>query len=284
MKTWEALFALPVANLLLKMTPEDCGVLEERWWGSTLRGALGAALRFLLCRCRGGVHRPGCDFARLFAPATEEGNDSGFLPPWRLVINLRESHLEVQIRLFGEAVAFADAFQLALQIAAFRGLGQQRFSVTVVEKQHTTFEAQKACPWTSDLSLLLLSPVRLQDRGALVTVAPSFLQVFSSAQRKLRLAARSWCGVELPYPSDQMHLARHVAIAAASVSWMEKQRFSHRQKRLMRLGGLVGFVQFAGEWSFAWPWLRFLPALGLGKLTTMGFGDVSWGHTAQIRT
>ncbi|MFN3414243.1 MAG: CRISPR system precrRNA processing endoribonuclease RAMP protein Cas6, partial [Thermoanaerobaculum sp.] len=177
----------------------------------------------------------------------------------------------------------AEAFSLALQNAAFRGLGHQSFIAVLEERVDTVLQTLIASPWQPSLTLELRSPVRLQAHGALVTTAPSFAQVFASAQRKLRLAARSWCSLELPFPSEQMHLARHIPVAMASVRWVEMARYSLRQRQFMRLGGLQGRLQFEGEWSFAWPWLRFLPAIGLGKLTTMGFGDVAWTHNSNTK-
>ncbi|KDA53030.1 hypothetical protein EG19_07915 [Thermoanaerobaculum aquaticum] len=281
MEDWERLLALPVVTLRTQLVPRDFRALEERWWASTIRGGLGRALRFLLCRCRERSHLPGCVFARLFAPAAEEGGDSGMLPPWRLTVNVADSHLQANFRLFGEATEFTEAFLLALESAAFRGLGRQRFRVTVLGKDETAFERLAPDRWDSNLTLELKSPVRLQERGTIITQAPSFSQVFASAQRKVRLAARSWCGVELSFPQQQMYMARHVTVASASVRWVEMGRYSQRQQRFMRLGGLQGALKFAGEWSFAWPWLRFLPALGLGKLTTMGFGEVAWEPTPE---
>lgn len=203
------------------------------------------------------------------------------LPPWRLAVATKNSGLEVRLWLFGPASQYAEAFLLALENAAFRGLGRQSFTTALEERIDGTLQNLVSSPWESNLTLQLRSPVRLQAKGALVTTVPSFLQVFAAAQRKLRLAARSWCSLELPFPSDQMHLARHIPVALASVRWVEMARYSHRQRQLMRLGGLQGSLQFEGEWSFAWPWLRFLPAVGLGKLTTMGFGEVAWSRMSD---
>lgn len=281
MEAWDTFLALPVTTLRARLVPRGTFVPEDRWWASTVRGGLGQSLRFLLCRCRGRVHATGCLFARLFAPAAEEGHEPVMLPPWRLAVVTQDSELEVTLWLFGEASQYTDAFLLALQNAAFRGLGRQRFATVLAERAHTALQELAAGPWDPGLTLEFRSPVRLQAHGALVTAGPSFLQVFSSAQRKVRLAARSWCSVELPFPSDHIHLARRISVARAAVRWVEMARYSHRQQQFMRLGGLQGSVQFTGEWSFAWPWLRFLPAVGLGKLTTMGFGDVAWTRASE---
>lgn len=281
MEAWEALLSLPITGLRIRLEPKGSFVQEDRWWASTVRGGLGRSLRFLLCHCRSRSHVPGCVFARVFAPSAEEGNEPIMLPPWRLSVARENSGLDVTLLLFGEASRHADAFLLAVQNAAFRGLGRQDFVATLVEQVHASLAGLASSPWQANLKLEFRSPVRLQAQGGLVTKVPSFVQVFSSAQRKVRLAARSWCSVELPFPADQMHLARHITVAKASVQWVEMARYSQRQKKLMRLGGLQGTLQFAGEWSFAWPWLRLLPALGLGKLTTMGFGEVAWRRPGE---
>ncbi|MGC8917245.1 MAG: CRISPR system precrRNA processing endoribonuclease RAMP protein Cas6 [Thermoanaerobaculum sp.] len=278
MDAWEAFLQLPVHTLEVRLASGGGTLPESRWWGSTVRGALGGALRFLLCSCRSESHRRDCPFARFFIPEGDGQNGPRYLPPpWSLSVKAHENELEVQLRIFSDAVEIIEALGLALEAAGFRGLGGRRFRV-VGFKSSVASLASLVASWRYPKPVLLLeSPVRLQEGGQPIRQVPSFSHLFAAACRRVRLCAWAWAGVNLPHPPPEHKLwATQVPVSGGQVHWEEKPRYSRRQKKLMRLGGLVGWVAYGGEWSWAWPWLRALPLLGLGKLTTMGLGEVRW--------
>lgn len=284
MEPWSAFLALPVhltrARLLSKTGP----LPESRWWGSTVRGALGSALRFLLCQCGSGRHKPDCLFSRFFSPENLQTQGPKFPPPpWCLAARAEGDQLLVEIRVFGDSSQTQEALGLALEVAGFRGLGKHRlalaglgYTVSVLGQLAWQEPRNAAC-------LSFESPVRLTDKGRLVQETPTFAQVFSAAQRRVRLCAAAWVGGSIPPPPPEHFLwAQNVPVEAAETSWVEQLRYSRRQQRLMRLGGLVGWIRFGGDWSWAWPWLRLAPLLGLGKLTTMGLGEVKWANGPPV--
>lgn len=282
---WFTLLKLPVTVLSGNLQPEEAFQEPKRWWGSTVRGALGSALRFLLCGCRGGSHKESCPFGQLFAPEGDGEQGPRYEPPpWLLRVLPRENGaLEVELRLFGQATQWEEAFSLALSLAAFRGLGKSRFRWNLEARAATFLESWPFPAWEEQLALELVSPLRLQWQGELVTGAPSFLQLFVACSRRVRLCAKAFARVALPPPSsDQLAQARRVPLVAAETSWFEFVRYSRRQEQAMRLGGVVGVVRYGGDWRWAWPWLRFAPLFGIGKLITMGFGEVRWRNSRLV--
>ncbi|MCX7895765.1 MAG: CRISPR system precrRNA processing endoribonuclease RAMP protein Cas6 [Thermoanaerobaculum sp.] len=277
MDPWLEFLQLPVQITHWYLASELGPLTENRWWGSTVRGAVGSTLRFLLCRCRAVQHQPQCEFARFFAPENITAAGPKFLPPpWALSARVQGSELEVELRLFRQAVP-VEVLSTAVAAAAIRGFGQTRLRLVRWHHSSTTLGALAAAHPSPRPVLRLESPTRLQEDGALIQQAPSFSQIFAAAQRRARLCARAWLGVTLPQPAYEHWVwARSVPVEAAEVSWLEQLRYSRRQNQLMRLGGLVGWVRYGGEWRWAWPWLRLAPILGLGKLTTMGLGEVRW--------
>jgi len=274
-----AFLELPITVLAGRLRPEAPCHDPQRWWGSTVRGALGAALRFLLCPCRGPEHKPGCPFLGLFAPEGDGQEGPRHLPPpWMLrVVPAQDGALDLELRLFGPATGWEEAFSLALAVAGFRGLGKSRFSWSPSARTATTLGAWPFPPWEEQLELELLSPLRLQSQGQLVTQPPSFLELLLACTRRVRLCAKAFAKLSVPaLASHQLAQARRVRLEAAETSWFELVRYSRRQEQAMRLGGLVGALRYGGDWSWAWPWLRLAPLLGIGKLVTMGFGEVRW--------
>ena len=56
--------------------------------------------------------------------------------------------------------------------------------------------------------------------------------------------------------------------------WIDFQRFSHRQKTSMRMGGLIGKYQVFDPEGQLTNHLVYGQKLGLGKAKTFGFGDI----------
>ena len=66
--------------------------------------------------------------------------------------------------------------------------------------------------------------------------------------------------------------AAGVTAVETALRWHDWERYSQRQKQKMKLGGLVGEVEFAGEWQPFLPLLRLGAALHVGNGTGFGLG------------
>lgn len=117
------------------------------------------------------------------------------------------------------------------------------------------------------------SPLRLIRDGSPCPGAPDFATLVRAAARRWRLAALSW---GWPSPPDRLPEAR-VEAFRSEVRWEDHTRRSARQRATLTLGGLVGWASYDGEWAVAVDYLRAASLLGLGKLTTHGFGQVEFG-------
>ena len=85
--------------------------------------------------------------------------------------------------------------------------------------------------------------------------------------------ARFHCGAELDLNYRQwIERAAGVSTVETTLRWHDWERYSQRQDRRMKLGGLVGEVEFAGEWQPFMPLLRLGADLHVGKGTGFGLG------------
>jgi len=253
-----------------------------RWWGSTVRGALGAALRSLVCtaprrRCETCRHAEGCSFPEYWQPTRESSAGPLYrLPPWLLRVAWRADELLVTLRLFGPAMEDQARFRIALESALARGLTPARrpflpsapMTVALVRGWSPAEGATR-----HPLVVHFRSPLRLIRDGSPQHGAPDFAALLRAAARRWRLAALSW---GWPPPPPRPPEVR-VEAFRSEVRWEDHTRRSARQQATLTLGGLVGWASYEGEWAVAVDYLRVASLLGLGKLTTHGFGQVEFG-------
>jgi hypothetical protein len=281
-----------VSEIETTLVPTDSRALDSGyWWGNALRGALGTSLRFLLCRRRGTpcatcVDSSSCDFPRLWQP--ERGHTSASrgprfrLAPWLLHTCVVPAGLKVHLRLFGTAARDSWRWRVALELAAARGIGPGlqvfRIEAPLTLRESTLHAlAPPSPPTDGPLVVRLLSPLRLVEDGHPLRAAPSFSTLVAAAERRLRLAQLCWSETPPPPNTSYLEGPRGVAIVSARIGWQELTRYSRRQQRLMHLGGLTGEITYAQGWAPFWSVLGPAVVLHLGKLTTMGLGEIGFG-------
>lgn len=284
------MFDIPTTDLVAQLHPCDGLPLDPQyWWANAVRGAVGASLRFMLCRVRGTPcttcsERPSCVFPSLFQPeryAPHEGRGPRYrLAPWVLWTDLQEGLLVAHLRLFGPAAPHAWRWRTALELAAARGIGRGRraFVPASLELRESTFaQLLPLCPPAgAPLLVRFCSPLRLVTDGKPAAVAPSFAALLLAVHRRLRLAQLCWSEVTPSAPPQAPPSPSDVPLMAHAVAWQEYSRYSRRQQRAMRLGGVTGEAVYGGDWASYWPLLATAAVLHAGKLTTMGFGRVEF--------
>ncbi len=247
-----------------------------------MRGALGTALKNLLCtvnhrRCDRCRRREECPFPRLWEPQRVENRGPlRQMPPWLLRASWRGDCLWVGVRLFGPACAEEARLRIALEGALARGLTPARvafFPEAPLRSEPVAAWSPPASAWDKPLVVQLVSPLRLVTDGKPRAQAPDFGSLVANAARRWKLASLSW---GWPPPPTRPPDVR-VSTVQSEVAWRDFTRRSARQRATLTLGGLVGSVLYEGNWAAALPFLEVASVIGLGKLTTHGFGHVVFG-------
>ncbi|WP_418791964.1 CRISPR system precrRNA processing endoribonuclease RAMP protein Cas6 [Phosphitispora sp. TUW77] len=84
--------------------------------------------------------------------------------------------------------------------------------------------------------------------------------------------------------------AEDVKIVADGSYWADWERYSSRQGKRMNLGGIVGRVEYRGEWHEFWSLLKLGELVHVGKAATFGMGkykimDTDYlQHSQKVKT
>lgn len=256
-----------------------------------VRGWLGQRLRDLRCltrtpSCVGCPETARCDYALVFDPAlnaSETDRDAEEVPPFWLQ-GLPAEHalapdttLSLRLHAAGAALLRLPYLDVALRDAMTRlGATLSASTVQSVDLGAATVGAAPAAVRISARSPLLLRG----DRSAcakLCPPAPWFALLVRSGVRRLDRLRRAF-----GEPGDRPFLAMPALEAlevvdslGPSVARWRDERYSHRQDQMMPFNGLVGSAVVRGDCVAALaPLLRALTVTGVGKATTMGFGDL----------
>ncbi len=117
------------------------------------------------------------------------------------------------------------------------------------------------------VTLSLLTPTRIVLGEKLATEL-AFSTLLRPLLRRIALLSYFHCGKEADVPLIRQLIEKAGSIRAtkSNLRWRDWSRFSTRQQRLMKLGGLVGEIAYEGELG------PFLPFLRVGELTHVGKG------------
>ncbi|MEJ5365819.1 MAG: CRISPR system precrRNA processing endoribonuclease RAMP protein Cas6 [Desulfosoma sp.] len=122
------------------------------------------------------------------------------------------------------------------------------------------------------LRLRLLSPLRIQSNGSLCREL-SFAVLFRTTLRRLENLLHFHCeGPAFVDWGPWKERIEQVMTVWSSLHWHDWERYSKRQDRRMKLGGLVGEICFRGPLEDFVPALLLGSWLGVGKNTTFGLG------------
>jgi hypothetical protein len=273
--------------------------------GGVFRGAFGYAFKRIVCAvrnqaCPSCILRDKCLYVNLFEPPPPAGfADARKYPraPAPFMIRPPETNcqafhpgdaLEFELILLGPALEALPYFIYTLVEVGKRGLGPERgtYDLTradwlnhgiATEVYDGQTETLKAVAFggqpgagqveedVSEITLKLITPLRLKEKGRLVTrlTFPLFMDRLRERIALLSLCYGNGAPVDLP---ELEPLSARVRTARDGLYWYDWGRYSTRQKDYMKLGGLRGEIAVQGELA------PFMPLLRLGEMVHVGQG------------
>lgn len=128
----------------------------------------------------------------------------------------------------------------------------------------------------NSLELILITPLRVKYRNKLV----DNLEFHILVRAMLRRVADLFGHFDTTEPyldfKSLIKLAEEVSIQSSNVTWYDWERHSFRQKKTMKLGGLIGSIVYQGPISDFLPLLNFCEKTHIGKQTTFGLGQFTY--------
>ncbi len=126
---------------------------------------------------------------------------------------------------------------------------------------------------TQSLFLNFTTPTRLLDQNQL-TNQLSFELLIRSILRRVSLLGRIHCGTswELPFNEIIETARQSVNTIQQKFDWSDWERYSTRQKQRMKLGGIIGTVNYTGQLAPFFPFILLGEFVHIGKNTTFGLG------------
>lgn len=284
--------------------------------GTTLRGALGAALKRLCCHqrladgdCDRCLVRDRCVYAVVFEgvpPADREIMRKYPRIPHPFVLCVEadtpqefneRTEMRFGIRLFGRAIDSYPFIVQAVRDMLTRGLGRDRVEMDLLRAEdgqtniyvrgdttvspprtESLFRGKSDSQGPSEICARLLSPLRLQVNGA-VDKKPALGTLMRAAVRRLKvLCAFYGAGTNVDLPSDLLDAADRCTILQCSYRPWEVRRYSSRQERRMAFDTVIGGATY--DWPDPSldprPLMRAAEILHVGKGTAFGFGRIAF--------
>jgi len=313
---------LEFVRLRMEATVTQGGQLP-RFLGSTLRGALMATFRKMVCvthlpECPPCLLRFQCPYPRFFEPfASPDHPFAARLremprpfalevpPPSDAPLNFRQGDSFVfRVVLWHDAATFLSYLVVATQRMLGQGLGKgEKVHATLRRviaeekdgKEQLVYDASEGLvrmdfPKVAAQEVMAASSPRRVRRLIVHFLTPVRIDIDKKLQNPLtfpalikaaneRGRALFWAYERTEPPWDGKKLLREaekVVTVADEQTWLDLTRFSRRQKERLKIGGIVGWATFEGDDLRPFlPLLRLMEWVHIGKLATMGLGQIS---------
>ncbi|MGB4509648.1 MAG: CRISPR system precrRNA processing endoribonuclease RAMP protein Cas6 [Syntrophomonadaceae bacterium] len=293
--------------------------------GSTFRGAIGNSLKNMVCirrdrDCGSCLIKHKCSYTFLFETSVfmdKKALPAGVPQPFVLEPPLEEKEvyepgelISFALVLIGKGIDHLPYFLATFDRMSQRGLGRGKgkftlhevrdgYSYTVVYNQADGIVnpniSRKSITedFTSGQSaqmryckIQFKTPLRLKNNGQL-----SDRIDFEILMRAIlrRINSLSYYFADEALQLNQQGLvskAKSIGIVNQNIRWLDWERYSNRQNNRMKLGGIVGLIEFEGDLNPFWPLLLAGQEIHIGKNTTFGLGmyKLTTGFRNEIAT
>lgn len=292
--------------------------------GKTLRGGMGHLLRQVSCStdqdsCGGCLVNRVCPYAYIFETRRPPGatlmtqykqvpRPYVLEPPCTDVTDFDVGDkLQFSLVLVGRAISYLPYLVLAFQELGGAGLGQRRAQFELeeicselpdggatviyggeqVQLEQTQFFTPEHIPdgrSGPSITLNFRTPVRLRRQGKVVNTL-DFRTLMSTLLRRLSALSYFHCGRELKLDfKGLVERADTVEVTSDNMRWTDQARFSGRQQRRIRMGGLTGSIRFRGPIDEFRPLLALGQVVHVGRGTALGLGNYEVVDTASGKT
>ncbi|MGB9863628.1 MAG: CRISPR system precrRNA processing endoribonuclease RAMP protein Cas6 [Candidatus Saccharicenans sp.] len=284
--------------------------------GSTLRGGFGTSFKRIVClfrnkQCRECQLNGECAYSYIFeTPAintssafrieSSEAVPHPFIiePPLeRTQVYEAGSEFSFNLILIGKATKYLLYFIMAFEQLGELGIGKGRgryelvkvevgdslvYSgsdriTTPVELKSIEVPEEIIPAEEGSLMINFLTPTRIKFNREYVNKIEFFVLI-TSLMRRLALLYIFHCDGNPPSWDHRLIIeqAKKIDLIENDTGWYDWERYSHRQRTRMKLGGVVGRAVYKGEVKGFLPILKAGELFHVGKGTSFGLGMFRW--------
>ncbi len=275
--------------------------------GSTLRGALGHALKKAVCivkkkECGECLLKSECIYIKFFAPySISIPNTFVIEPPLDKTNEYREDdELIFDILIFGGANEFLPYIIYAIKNMGEKiGIGKKiegerakfhlesvRWNNRIIYSSKTEkFEFIKDLPDINlseteniddkefSIKITIETPLRIKVEDHFQSDIPFHVLTRAMLRRASSLLEHYGALPDIDYKKI-INDASDIKTAEYDITWRDWRRYSNRQKQGMLFGGITGSITYEGMLAKFIPLIRFSEKVHLGKQTSFGLGKL----------
>ncbi len=277
---------LTIEFILTPRSKINLGIDEMK--GDRWRGGLGSALRGLVCKQRGAdcLH---CDFKQdcfYFQNFEIDKPHPYIIQPALDSKDYYEPDEEIRLNftLIGDAIRHLYVFIKAMEHLGINGIGKGRGRFYINDAStKALFDLKDIFNYKKrqmgHITVELLTHLKLKDTETGIHYSDiSFKTFFKHLIKRIINLNNLYCD-GMDFDRDKVETeSRRLQSLAESIKtdsyteWKDYRRFSSRQNKSMKIGGLIGLIKLSGDLSPFYPYLKIGEVIGVGQHTTSGFG------------
>lgn len=273
------------------------------FWGTTVRGGFGYSFKKTVCfskqkiDCQTCILEEKCPYSLIFEGRVKKEKWKIKETPKPFVIEIpfpfkSSENLNFNLILIGNATDFFPYFFLAFSNLGEMGIGKRRVKYEIEKIEQIYYERkmiyhqgnkyiEKIEPYPlkldenwegKEITLNFQTPLRIKYGGRYIAVL-EFQYLIKSLIRRIKMLSYFWCDIEeFPDFTSLIEESEKVKIKKCELKWVDFERYSTRQNQKMKLGGIIGKIEYSGEIKKFFPLLKLGQYIHIGKNTTFGFG------------
>lgn len=248
--------------------------------GSMLRGALGFALKRIVCinpsyKCEGCFSAKECVYYAFY----EEKN---VFHKFRLDIGIQQKNFDFSLYLFEDAIDSLPYVLSAIKKAVEEeGFGKERKTMKIRQMSvlnQIVYDGNKFQPldnilpksiqidnYCPDVQLEFTMPLRIKENNKFAKESVALHTLINNIHSRYRQLNGD--------PPIRLDYRVEGDIVASTLKFVEMQRYSSRQKKGMSMGGLKGTMTIKGLDPKSYEYLKIGEIIGAGKQTVFGLGS-----------
>ncbi len=182
---------------------------------------------------------------------------------------------QFELTLFGEATQHYAVCHAAFKyLGSQLGLGYQKGKYKVINTKAIQYITPPVPDAINTITLTTPTRIRLKHKNRLCRTPPDFAILTKSLINRVENLYKLYAKRPTDLPSEEtlIKLAKHIQIKQHNLKWDDWDRFSGRQKKWMKFGGLVGDITYTGELAPFYELLKLGEWLHIGGKSSFGLG------------